>query len=96
MCGRTEKSLIGRHNGGVKTYREFFQASFLKVDRLIFDIDDKVAVSHADTTVTVYDFASGVFERWRYFYGVFEAVAVARSGVCLASCGWGLGGGHVG
>jgi hypothetical protein len=41
------------------------------------DIDDEVAVSLADTAITVHDFARRIFERWRYLYGVFEAVAVA-------------------
>ena len=59
------------------------------------DIDEEVAVSIADTAVAVHDFAGSVLERWRYLYGVFEAVAVARSGVGLASRGRGLGGGHV-
>jgi hypothetical protein len=80
----------------LETYRETIHASFLKVDGLILDVDDKVAISLTDAAVAVHHFARGVFERWGYLHGIFEAVAVAGGGVGLAGGGWGPGGGHSG
>jgi hypothetical protein len=80
----------------LETYREIMHASFLKIHGLILDVDKKVAISLTDTAIAVHHFARGVFERWGYLHGIFEAVAVAGGHVGLAGRGWGLRGGHGG
>lgn len=74
------------------TYLEVFELARRELDLVVWNVDQEVAVLHADAAIAAHNFGGFVIQR-RGCDGVYESTTVAGCLVCLVRC---LGFGHVG
>lgn len=67
------------------TYLEVFELARRELDLVVWDVDQEVAVSHADTAIAAHDFGAFVIQR-RGSDSVCESTTVAGCLVCLVRC----------